>query len=938
MTILVLAFMAANAQVPAFDLGGGVSVSVNQTGTFTVRVGQTEIPIYLMVQHDGWKYCHQSHDKSATLTPRPDGSLLAEGDVMDGDGNKVIHFRETVARADGRVDVSYDLARATAFNLDRGVQFEMVFPRPGFNGRRQFVAPAVSAPIPSSLTAGGSEYWVQIDDTRALVFTLASAVAWELSPGGATAYIARASIAAPKFTTATVGVSMSVRPLPAKLPGEVTGDNRALALSSVTPARATVPRFGFHETRLDLAATYDNPFDPDQIAVDAHITAPSGRRFVVPCFFMIEYTRRVTADVEELTSADTGSWRLRFTPAETGRYSFYITAHDRSGEVTWRGGEITAQPSSLTGFVRTARNRHYFELSTGQPLFPIGHNLPTCYVERYLPERELAKMRAGGENYNRWWMYSQELGLERMQAPGWYRQTAAFRMDHLLGLAADLDFHFMLCMDTHQDFLGSQPWEGWPNNPYNAALGGPCQKPSDFFTNAQARDFYRKRLRYTVARFGFSPRVLCWEFGNEFEGWPDTPPPDLLAWHREMSDYLRSIDPYGHLITTSFWTPAGRPEVWNLPNIDIVQTHHYPGAIVDMARMVAADCREKREGYDKPHIYGEIGLGAGFQFEARDKTGVYLHNSCWAALMSGAASSAMSWWHENYIDALDLYHVYRGLAEFVRGVPLSTHDWRPVQVAEAAWIEKPNLAPGDLVLSPMFGWGKPEVTRFELSPRGEFDRPDQVTSLLQGRGHPDLRTPLTFVANFPVTAKLIVHVDEVSNSGLLRVSVDGAPVAEWAMPCGEGIGKKSIWQEQWKLWQCTYDRDYEVDIPAGRHEITLLNDGADWVRVAYYKITGVRTYDEVDHLVLGMRSPGLILLWVRNDEYTWYNVADGKVRPRPAARLALADVPDGSWLVERWDTRTGKVLDRAHARAAAGRLDLTVPALAADVAYKIVRE
>jgi hypothetical protein len=929
--------MAAHAQLPAFDLDG-VSVAMTSSGTFVIHAGAAEIPVYLMLQHDGWKYSVQGYDKSAVVTPQPNGSVLADGDLMDGDGNKVVRWHESVASQPGRLKIAYDLTLAPAFKLDRGVQFQMDLPRPLFNGRRQFVAPAVAVPIPASTSAGGAEYWVQIDDTRALVFTFDRSLAWELGPNGPTTYTTHAAITPQQFTTVpTITLDLSVRPLPAKLPGEVTGDHRPLSLTKITHAPTTVPRYGLYEATLDLVATYDNPFDPDQIAVDAHITAPSGRKFSVPCFFMIGYTRSVRGDVEELTSADTGSWRLRFTPAETGRYSYSITARDRSGEVTFRGGSFTAQPSALTGFVRTAANHHYLELSTGQPYFPIGHNLPTYYVQRYLPERELAKMRAGGENYNRWWMYSQELGLERMQAPGWYRQTAAFRMDHLLTLAPDLDFHFMLCMDTHQDFLGTQSWEGWPNNPYNAALGGPCAKPSDYFTDSRARDFYRKRLRYIVARFGWSPRVLCWEFGNEFEGFPDTPPADLLAWHREMSDYLRSLDPYGHLITTSFWTPAGRPDVWDLPNIDIVQTHHYPNAQVDMARMVADDCREKRDTYQKPHIYGEIGLDSRGTFD-RDKTGIYLHNTCWAALMSGAASTAMSWWHEDYIDKLDLYHVYRGIADFVRDVPLSTGDWRPVQVASASWVEKPNLPPGDVMVSPMFGWGKPDVTRFTLTPQGAINDPGQVPSTLQGKGHNDIRTPVTFIADFPAPAKLVVHVDEVSNSGLLQVSLDGKRVADWSLPCGKDIGKHAIWQEEWKLWQCTYDLDYTVEIPAGHHEVSIFNDGDDWVRIASYKFVGVRSYELVDHLVLGMRSPSRILLWVRNDEYTWYNVADNKVRPRPAARIDLADVPAGSWTVERWDTRTGKVLDRSHDVAQGGLLTLAIPALADDVAYKLVKE
>jgi hypothetical protein len=71
---------------------------------------------------------------------------------------------------------------------------------------------------------------------------------------------------------------------------------------------------------------------------------------------------------------------------------------------------------------------------------------------------------------------------------------------------------YMLCMDTHQDFRQ----DGWKANPYNAAQGGPCGTAGAWFTNETAKAFYRRRLRYTVARWAYSPQVMCWEFGNEF--------------------------------------------------------------------------------------------------------------------------------------------------------------------------------------------------------------------------------------------------------------------------------------------------------------------------------------------------------------------------------------------------------------------------------------
>ncbi|MCD6351403.1 MAG: cellulase family glycosylhydrolase, partial [Armatimonadetes bacterium] len=576
--------------------------------------------------------------------------------------------------------------------------------------------------------------------------------------------------------------------------------------------------------------------------------------------------------------------------------------------------------------------------STGETLFPIGHNLPTYYVARYRPDVELAKMHAGGENYNRWWMYSRELGLEWEHALGWYRQMSAWRMDFLLRLAERLGFWYMLCLDTHQDFRGSKPWEGWPRNPYNAAMGGPCERPADFFTNPKAKAYYRKRLRYLVARYGWSTRVLCWEFGNEFEGWPGTPPEDLLAWHREMSDYLRRIDPYHHLITTSFWTPSGRDEIWSLPNLDIVQTHHYANSRVDMAQMVAADSRAKYEHYRKPHIYGEVGLDSRLRLENDDPKGYYLHNVIWAGLMSGAASTPMSWWHESYIDKYGLYGVYRGLAEFVRDVPLARYHWRPVELVSARWLEQPKLAPGDLALGGQFGWGKPEVTRFELSPLGEVDDPTQVPSLLQGQGHRDLQQPVTFVVTYPRPGKFVLHVDRVSNSGLVKVYLDGKLAAEFDLPCGEGLGKQSVWREQWKLWETVYDKDLVVPVPAGKHEIRVENEGKDWVRVSEYRFVGARGYGLPDHLVLGLRSGKMVLLWVRNRDFTWFNAEAGKVQPRPPCRLVLGDVAAGVYSVETWDPWEGKVIARTQVRASGGKLELDVPGLTQDIAFKLIRE
>ncbi len=929
--------IAVFAQQPAAEFTvEKLTVRVMPSGVLYVAApdGQ-EARVSLHLWHADWKYVHQSSVRGAKVE-RLDGGLRISGLLADSDGKAVMSFRETVTPADGRLRLQYELKAAEGVDIKRGPSLQVAVDRNAMHGRRQYVPPGLAARVPARNAAGGKEYWLEMAPGVAMVVGVERDTAISMQSMGPR-YEVRIALPLGANWSGTAVATLESRPTPERLPGQVAGAHRPLGIGGVHPARAEVPRYGLFEARIDLAATYDNPFDPDQIAVDAHFVAPSGRELVVPCFYMVDFERTVVGDVERLRAGE-GAWRVRFTPEELGRYEFWIEARDRSGRVEWRGGRLDVKPSELPGFVRVSRRSpRYLELTTGQGLFPIGHNLPTYYVAKYLPERELGKMRAGGESYNRWWMYSRELGLEWEHAPGWYRQTAAWRMDFLLHLAERLGFWFMLCLDTHQDFRGAKPWEGWPNNPYNAALGGPCEKPSDFFTSPQAKAFYKKRLRYLVARYGWSTRVLCWEFGNEFEGWPGTPPEVLLHWHKEMADYLRAIDPYRHLITTSFWTPAGREEIWRLENIDIVQTHHYANRKVDMARMVAADCREKFERYRKPHIFGEVGLHYRFELEPEDTEGIWLHNAIWAALMSGAASTAMSWWHEKYIDRYGLYRLYKALSRFVEDVPLARYHWRPVRVAEMKWLEEPDIKPGDITLAPLFGWGRPDVTRFEVGPTGDVNDPGQIPSLLQGRGHQDIRTPVTFVVNYPQAGKFVLHVDRVSRSGLVKVYVDGQLAAQFDLPCGEGLGKKSIWRERWKLWETVYDKDLVVDVPAGRHEIRVENDGGDWVRVAWYKFVGARDYRQADHLVLGVRCARMVIAWVRNADAAWFNVVEGKVAARPPAAITFADVRPGRYRVEYWDTWKGKVLRAEDVTATAEGLTIQLPRIQRDIAIKAVR-
>jgi hypothetical protein len=94
------------------------------------------------------------------------------------------------------------------------------------------------------------------------------------------------------------------------------------------------------------------------------------------------------------------------------------------------------------------------------------------------------------------------------------------------------------------------------------------------------------------------------------------------------------------------------------------------------------------------------------------------------------------------------------------------------------------------------------------------------------RNHPDLHNPVTFAVRYPDDGTFGVRVGETSGYGGSRlvVRVDGK----------EKLRRDFPGQTQTALSQ--YQGHYAVPIPAGRHRITVDNDGADWMCIESYSL------------------------------------------------------------------------------------------------------
>lgn len=241
------------------------------------------------------------------------------------------------------------------------------------------------------------------------------------------------------------------------------------------------------------------------------------------------------------------------------------------------------------------------------------------------------------------------------------------RLDETLRLAEEKGLYIMLAHDYHGIFKPKlDRWgsnDEWRRNPYNAANGGPCQTPEDFFTNAEAKRLYKNRLRYMVARWGYSTHLACWEFWNEIDNvmaWQNVSAAAIVCWHQEMADYLKSIDPYKHLVSTSV-TYREIPGLWNIENLDFTQHHKY-GPTKNMKKSIL----KYIERFGKPDVVGEFSLG--WKGPGKDHPiELYegeLHNGIWHGLFSPTPILPMTWWWEWHYDQKHYYHFKRA-ADFI---------------------------------------------------------------------------------------------------------------------------------------------------------------------------------------------------------------------------------------------------------------------------------
>jgi hypothetical protein len=659
---------------------------------------------------------------------------------------------------------------------------------------------------------------------------------------------------------------------------------------------------------------YVNPFDINDVELLGVFQSPFGRQLVIPGLWMQPYRDvcEMPCAIEDLQPDGDPIWQVRFTPQEVGDWSYSLQVRDNGSLISTQEGQFEVMQSNRLGFIRVAPNRRYFQYQNGAPYFPIGHNLKWSWegsgrLRAY--QQWLRDLSASGGNFARLFIdVPWFISLEWNGPAGDYRyaQGAAAMLDAVLVTAEEVRVELQLVLLWHQalNTYSSAPVvipdtfprpdisADWDNNPYNILNGGPLSGPGVFFTNETAAQLFQRRLRYIVARWGYSPQVFAWEIIDEIDDTINYEPSSADAWVQDMASFLRQIDQHGHLITAG--SRDSNPTLMANPLLDFTTGRFYQRrpieTVSDQIVGVLDVVRRNLDANNVPTQLTTFSLNPWFEPTADDPDGAHVQTTLWATALSGAGGGAASDWWDTYVIPQNLQRYYMPLALFASGINWSALDLQP---AEAA------LLSGDGGYTPVrvsefdrrLGTPIGVVVTHTITPDGVVPPVSNVPAFLYGQVYSSqLSQAQLYRIAAPVDTYLEVRVRRVSSQAGSRlvVTVDDQNLAEI------------------ELARDSRDATVRVPLTAGDHYVVLDNFGDDWLELEYL---------EVGHLVAPARSltlrdstAGVALAWIQHRDYTWENVAEDVERTLIPLQYRLGQMPPGRYDVEIWDPLSGAVL------------------------------
>lgn len=546
--------------------------------------------------------------------------------------------------------------------------------------------------------------------------------------------------------------------------------------------------YGLYEVSFNMSPSYSNPYDPAIIDAYALFQGPDGQQFKVNAFYFEDYSFSNNTGYEVATPTGTSGWRIRFTPNLVGTWTFTIRAKDYQSNVI----VVTSQrqftcnnTNNSTGFISKANNRYLKQTKVvnGQNkdalYFPVGPNISwyTCkdyghYQKPYgiYEYYDYIDKLYGSGNYFRLFinrypflsLYGKEYTLDDVTYfDNTINQKDSKELDLIIEYAKARDISVMPCIFSHSDFVS---WEfyhdapdNWPINPFKTEIST-VEKPCDFFSDPSAIRITKNLIRYIVSRWGYATNIMSWELWNEANQMEkdetyfcdgskscntdlyceqESFREDMIEWHSIMGQYIKSIDPFHHLVTTSLALSLDDSHsnninlikrLYRINSIDIAQSHRYKGVdnLTDnFQNDLFSIMKSTHVETGKPAFVGEYGFSSfGSSNWNKDPYGIELHNSLWSCSFSGAMGSASIWWWKYFFTTSANLYTYSGpVYRFFNSSPILSESFNPYKKV-ANGIETYYLMNGNC--DTIYGWTHDEVFRYQ---KLRSNAPNYVTTL-----------------------------------------------------------------------------------------------------------------------------------------------------------------------------------------------------------------
>lgn len=377
--------------------------------------------------------------------------------------------------------------------------------------------------------------------------------------------------------------------------------------------------------------TIINPYDPDHISVDAVFWRPNSNAdgLIRYGFYYKGYTR-ITNDWAKSTT-DTLEWRIRFSPDQTGKWYYFVNIWIGGKKVAKSGlDSINVTPTTDPGYVKVANeageNKQYLKFSnTNNTFIPIGNDYAWTGAdytrqmhlnkeketdERMKPDAQIelqkAMNRLNGHNNERanatrliFSPWSFHIEYERLNNYN-TRQIEMWELDDYLHSLEARKMYLTLGIILQDEFRSiSTDSLAWRKNPYNINVRSddPNKKykgvdsvitPRDFYRIKDAMKFFKKRLRYINARWGYSTNLMLYELHSEIDltglfsdslGNFIQDTTTMGHWYDEMANYMKQDLKCKQLVSMSIGnggdTQWQQLELFKHANMDIVLPHIY---------------------------------------------------------------------------------------------------------------------------------------------------------------------------------------------------------------------------------------------------------------------------------------------------------------------------------------------------------------------------